>query len=462
MLRRTRGSRTAPDGGLRDHGWPVLGRLLASLLVLGAVYLGVCWYAGRSIPPGSQVAGVSVGGLTQDEAAQRIDAQLDRIRRTPVKVNLLDGAKRVEPAALGLAVDARASVAGLTAFSLDPLVVWNRLTTGVQRQGVVTVDTAAADRTLQAWAAEFERPAAEGTVTFENGQVQATPPRDGRRLDVPATRTAIAAAWPPGTDVTDVAAVLTTTAPGVPRDRFEAAVDQVAKPAMSAPLKVRSGQAEAELTPSQFGPALRMEAGGGNLVLRVDEQRFLDAARQAVPGLETDATNARVTLIPGQPPRVEPGVTGWRVQRGQVADVVRAALTSPERTASLPVETVTPELSTEQVTSWGIGTPMARADLPGGADVAAPLDGVLLAPNATFSWPVPAAAPRDDQAAGSDAVALVEAVRQAASAAGLTVSGDPGAGSLTLTNPGQGGVLLQVDRSGDPARFVVWGRASGV
>lgn len=467
MLTRTRRLPTAPDGGLRRSGWPVFVRLLVSLVVLFAVYLGVSWYAGRSIPPGTQVAGVSVGGLTEEQAADRIGERLDQIRRTPVKVTWPGGTKRVEPATLGLSVDPRASVAGLTEFTLDPRRVWERLSRDASRPGVVAVDAGVADRALQSWAGEIDRPATEGAVTFDKGSLQVTAPQEGRRLDLDATRSAIAVAWPASTDV---AAVLATTAPAVPPARFEAAVNDVAKRAVSGPLTVRSGQANGTMTPEQFGTALRMETDGGDLVLRVDEQRFLDAARQAVPGLETEAANARIVLSPGAPPRVEPGVTGWKVQRGEVADVVRAALTAPERTAVLPVQSTVPAVTTEQLTAWGITTPVATAELPAPddpvrqavlADLVAPLDGVLLAPNATFAWPVAAAAGATQGADGDEPLAAIDAVRRAATAAGLTVTGDAAAGSVTLVNPGAAGVVLQVDRSGQPARLVVWGRGGG-
>lgn len=96
------------------------------------------------------------------------------------------------------------------------------------------------------------------------------------------------------------------------------------------------------MTPAQFAGALRMDVVGTDLVLQVDEQRFLDAARQAVPGLEAPAANAGLSIDAGSRPPVEPGVTGWQVQINEVADVVRHALTSPLRTAVLPVETTMP------------------------------------------------------------------------------------------------------------------------
>ena len=84
---------TAPNGGLRRSGWPVFVRLLVALLVLAAVYLGVSWYAGRSISPGTQVAGVFVGGLTEEQAAERLGERLDEIRRRPVTVSWPSGTR---------------------------------------------------------------------------------------------------------------------------------------------------------------------------------------------------------------------------------------------------------------------------------------------------------------------------------------------------------------------------------
>ncbi len=489
MLMRAGTPTTATDRELRTAGWPVAVRFVLYLVVLALLYLAVCWYAGRSIPPDTKIAGISVGGLTEDQAAQRLDEQLDQVMLTPVKVTWPGGMKRVEPASLGLSVDARASVAGLTEFTVDPRRVWDRLTSGTEHQGVVVVDAAAADRTLHEWAGQIDRPVTQALISFDGGTVQATAPQEGRRLDVPATRQAIAATWPSGTpgtsgsdvvagtsgsDVasgtsgTDVAAVLTGTAPAVSPERFEAA-KTVASTAVSGPLTVRSGQATGSLTPQALAPALSMATEGGDLVLRVDESRFVEAARVAVPGFDTDPVQARLVVPsePGAVPVVEPGTPGWTVISGEVADVVRTALTTPERTAVLPVTEQRPSLTPEQISSWGITTAVAQADLPAPVDptrtavltdLVAPLDGVLLAPGSSLRWNI---TPAGGTGQGDgDPAAAIGVVTAAASSAGLAVAQDTAAGVVTITNPRTNGVFLQVNGSGRPTRFVVWGNPS--
>ncbi len=465
MLRRTHKPRTAPDGGLRTSGWPVFIRLALSIVVLGVLYVALCWYAGRSVPPRTEVAGVSVGGLTQEQAAERLDARLAKVRRTPVTVTWPGGSKRLEPAALGLSVDQVSSVAGLAEFTLDPRRVWDRLTNGVRRPGVVAVDVATSEHVLRQWAGEIERPAIEGTISFDGGTVKVSAPHLGRRLDVGATRAALAAAWPAGTNV---AARLTIMHPQVSVEQFDTAVNTLARPAVSGALTVRAGQVIGTMTPQRFSASLRLEAQGGDMVLRVDESRFLQAARKAVPGLDTEPTDAWVRIEPGSTPFpvVEPSVNGWKVQASAVSEVVQAALTRADRTAALKVATVPPSLTTEQVTAWGITAAVAQEHLPASGDpvtqamltaVVDTLDGTVLAPEATFLWTIPTAMAGESAGTPDDLETAIGSVVAAATSAGLRVTRDVGASTVTLANPHQEGVVLQIDRSVAPARFVVWG-----
>ncbi|MBK8436001.1 MAG: peptidoglycan binding domain-containing protein [Austwickia sp.] len=444
MLMRTASPATAPDGGLRTTGWPVFVRLVLSTLVLALLYLALCWYAGRSIPPGTEVAGVSVGGLTQEQAAARVADQLTQVRRTPVRVSWPGGLKRVEPAVLGLSVDAPASVAGLAEFTLDPRRVWDRLTQATHRPGVVVLDTATADAVLAAWAREIDRAPVQAAIVFSGGTVQATAPQEGRTLDVPATREALVASWPGDGDVP---AVLRVVAPAVPPVRYQEALDTVATPAVAGPLTVRSGGASAVLPPEVFAPALRMQTQGDTLVLQVDTAQFLAAARQVMPNVEAAPVDASVRIPAGQAPTpaVQPAVPGWRVQTAGVAEVVRVALVASERTALLPVSSLAPAVPTEQVAAWEIRERLAESPVP--VDPVGLPDQVVVAPGQGYTWSAPAHE-------------SIEAVSSVATAAGLSVTRDLGADTVTITNPGARGVLLQVDRSVVPARFAVWGRAA--
>jgi lipoprotein-anchoring transpeptidase ErfK/SrfK len=203
--------------------------LLAGLGILfGLAVAGWWWFTSSEnrIQPGVSVAQIHVGGLTPQEAAQKLD-QFWNGR----SIILTDGthAWQTSPSFLGLWMDPGATlqqeqILPEAQISWQALVErWNPAEASLLP--VVRFDRAVAESQLSHWAELVGQPARDADLRLENGQAIAIPGQAGSALDLQRTLDAIAAD-PLGTLASKQATVYFTTVPPQVID-VSAGVEQV-------------------------------------------------------------------------------------------------------------------------------------------------------------------------------------------------------------------------------------------
>ena len=63
-------------------------RLLVAATVLGGGYLALAWWTGRQIAPSVSVEGIAIGGLTPEQAQERLQRDLGPRAAAPVQVQV--------------------------------------------------------------------------------------------------------------------------------------------------------------------------------------------------------------------------------------------------------------------------------------------------------------------------------------------------------------------------------------
>ena len=151
--------------------------------VAGAAFL----YGGGKILPGVSVAGIAVGGMTEEEAARALAASWDGS-----SIVLRDGTRAwsAAPADLGLTLDAQVSAAAARAWGRSdggPAAAFRAVSSEVTLAPVVSVDWARLSEYLDESRAAIDVPARNAGVQLISGQAQERPAEPGRALDIPAT-----------------------------------------------------------------------------------------------------------------------------------------------------------------------------------------------------------------------------------------------------------------------------------
>lgn len=158
--------------------------VLAVGAILAAGATALLFAASDYILPGVRVMDVSIGMMTPDEAAVALQ---NGWQAQTVALESDEARWPQAPDALGMTLDAAATAqtAYAQSRSLDGLRLM--LANGWRVPPTWSFDPATAAATLQALAPELAVAPVNAGVRIANGQVEVTPPRDGRALDVPAT-----------------------------------------------------------------------------------------------------------------------------------------------------------------------------------------------------------------------------------------------------------------------------------
>ncbi len=378
----------------RERGRIAL-RLMLAVVVLGGAYLAVAWWAGRAIPSSVNVEGVSIGGLSHDQAADRLAKELGPRANASVSVTTPNGGPTltIDPATAGLSLDIDGTLDGLVSYSLDPRNIWAKLAGHVDRpvKTIVNRDTLTAVLTEKAAAVRVAP--TEGSVSVADGTVKTTPATEGSEVAVNEAVDAIATNWPRRPSVpTSVRSI----APAVPQSAIDDAVRTFATPAMSAPVSIVVGDRTAALAPAAYGATITFPAEGGKLVPTIDDEAVRTAVLQATASFTTAPKDARITLDGGSP-TVVPSVDGVAVDVAQAPQLFRAAVTTTtpaQRTITLPTTVAKPSLTTEAAQALGVKEVVASFDSVFPNDgprtqniiiASRTINGTLLKPGDTFS-----------------------------------------------------------------------------
>ncbi len=377
-----------------EGGKVVLLMLGGLLLLLAAGYAAAYFVAGDKVPRGTTIAGVEVGGMTQDQARTALeDGLADRGDRTITVVH--DGqSTTITPADAGLSVDYDASVADAGGEeSWAPGRLWTYFTGGDDRDAVVDVDEPSLDAALDTLSDQVGTAPRDGAVKFKNGQVVTVAARPGEGFDPETARAAILDAYL-AEDAEDLELPVVATQPEIDDAAVQAAVDDFANPALSGPVTLVFGDSPVQLAPQDYADVLGMRAEDGELVPDLDADALAALVDQGISdsGKPVDAT---VALVGGKP-KVVPAKPGVTYDPADVEDAFLELVTKPEGEREMQVEATVDEPDfttadakalgiTEQVSTFTTYYPYAEYRNTNIGRAAEIVDGTVLKPGDTFS-----------------------------------------------------------------------------
>ena len=244
---------------LRNRVWAGLG---LAAIVLVVVYGGLATYLAGHVASNVTVDGVAIGGMTSGEATATLQNVMDTKVSRPVRLTVPSRTVEIQPAEAGLQIDVAATVAGLTAFTVNPMRLWSHMAGTENPPLKFHVDRAKLTAAVTKAAGSLNHPMKEGSITFTGDGAVRVVSVVGTKVRVPETADAVAAAWP---RQQVVPAVTTLTPPKVSAAEITRATRSFATPAMSAPVTVRGGSQNAAgftVRPRQYAGALSMTLDG--------------------------------------------------------------------------------------------------------------------------------------------------------------------------------------------------------
>ncbi len=384
-------------------GWlpTALPLVLLVLLLLATPAAYSARHRGR-IVPGVRIAGIAVGGLSPEQAIQRLNAaglQAD----PPVTLVTRDETFTRTASSLGLVWDQAAAVE--RAFGVGRTGPMPSAFLAAVRARVIGTDVGPpvrfsrrqAEQAVEELAAQFDRLPTDADLIIAPDQVTSRPASAGQRLERRAAVDVLAQAaasgrWPPPVIRLPVSSV----APVV-RDAARAA--RQAQRLLSAPITLRAGDTTWQMTPGELAPMLVTNNESGALTLELDRSRLelwltpvAEAVNQAArnPRFHFDPESRELLLL-------ESGKPGYQLDVTATGQKILAAADGPTRVVQVVTVRSAPTVSdrataaqlgirevVHEETSRFVGSPPERIHNIGVA--AARFHGLLIAPGEVFSF----------------------------------------------------------------------------
>jgi vancomycin resistance protein YoaR len=362
-------------------------------VVLGAVAGAGAYAYGGDVPRGTTVLGTELGGRSRAEAVRELRAELERngTPNTPLRMTVGKKSVELKPADVGLAVDVEATVAAAEKAQAHPV---SRLVGSRTVPPVVTVDTARLDAALRKAAGDQTREWTVPAIIFTGTTPKPVRPKTGLALDPQRSAQAVRDGWLSGRPVT---IPLVETAPATSAEEVDRLVAELARPAVAAPVKLRTDRGSVTIPPTAIARSLRFTADDdGKLTPRVDVKRLRTALGDRLDAVEVEPRDARMSIVDGKPKTVD-GRPGQQLDTGELSrDLLAVLPRADDRTVTGRLKETPPKLTAEKLAGLGIKERVSRftTHFTGGlssprsqniVQIAKEVDGTVVLPGETFS-----------------------------------------------------------------------------
>ncbi|MFJ4768169.1 VanW family protein [Streptomyces uncialis] len=332
----------------------------AVVLGAGALYLTGLLVTGDEAPSGTTVRGVDLGGLSQPEAKEKLDRELAATATAPLTVTVGDRTDRLDPAAAGLRLDTEETASRAVRSSYDPFTVIGDLFTsrGGEVDPVLAMDEDATRAALRGLAEKHDRKVREGAVSFSEGAAKTVRPVTGQTLDVDGSVDPVRDAYfaeNPGR----IELPVREKAPRVDKAETDRALREFARPAMSAPVTLTTGEGRVTIDPATFGEHLTMRPDDRQrLVPRLDEKGLYKdpAVAASVRAVTTEPVDATLRVVGERVEVAQDGKPGQKVTAEALGKAVLPLLTGSgaERIGKVDTVLSQPELTRAKVAEMGM------------------------------------------------------------------------------------------------------------
>jgi vancomycin resistance protein YoaR len=344
------------------------------------------------VPRGVTVAGVDVGGQSHTDAERTLRDEIEPRLNEPVKLRAGDVDATLKAADAGLTIDWQATIGQTGDQPLNPITRLTSLFSSSEVGVATKADDPKLAAAVEALRPKVDRAAAEGGVKFEGVTPVAVEPKPGQKLDAAGARQALIDGWATGQQVKLPVAVakVKTTSEGVRK-----AVDDVAKPAVAAPVVIHGEGKDATLEPAAIAGALVFTPAekGGGLTASIDQNKLVAAVGPQLASTEVEGKDAQIVFNAGAP-TVEPSVDGkgvdWAKSLTPLLDVLKKA---DGREVKVEYAPKPAKVTTDAANKLGIKEVIGEFTTRGFATdsgvnirtVATEVDGAIVAPGETFS-----------------------------------------------------------------------------
>ncbi|WP_199433541.1 VanW family protein [Qaidamihabitans albus] len=343
-----------------------------------------------NVPRGVTVAGVEVGGMSEAKAEDRLREQIEPRLTQPVRYVAGDVENEFDPKAAGLSLNWSETLEQAGDQPLNPFTRISSFFT-TREVGVVTeAEPNQLDNAVAELRNTVDQDPVEGDVKFEGATPVPVEPEEGQKLDTESAKAAIVARWASGDRVR---LPVDETPVKVTAEAVQAALKDIAEPAVSGPVIVHGEGKDGTLEPEEIAAGLSFEAENGSLKPKIDQAKIVEGVGPELASTEQEGKDAEVVFEGGQP-TVIPSEEGNVIKWDKTLKPLLSVLKRPEgRELTAEYEKKPADITTEDANQLGIKEVIGEFTTGGFASdsgvnirqVAEEVDGAIVKPGETFS-----------------------------------------------------------------------------
>ena len=382
-----------------------IGLGLAAALVLASTTVVAFEVASANrVKPGVQVLDVPVGGLTLQEARDKLTPRALAILDQPVSIQLNTQTWTTSARQLGVRLDPTdlATAAFKVGRADEPVQALSQqvqlLQSGLELPVVGLADGSQVDALVQQIARQVDRPARDAKLVLNgDGSLDFTTSETGIQLDQANARASIAQALTTGT--TSVTLVTRTLQPAVGTERVASAHDQLQRILDPQPVQVTAAEFSHTLNQQAILDLIQLDqpTAGQPASVSVRTDAFDPLIQQAATAVDRAPVNARFSWNGKQLGVLRASRAGRALDQDAARGALATQLLTGARAIDLPVNVVPPAVSSDDGgASLGIhelieqSTTSFAGSVPEKAHniqlAAQRLSGVVVPPGGTFSF----------------------------------------------------------------------------
>jgi vancomycin resistance protein YoaR len=360
------------------------------------------------ISPGVSALGVSVGGMSRDEAIARLQPGVQQLLDRPLDISASETGQTWHTTArdlgLRLAPDELVGAAYQVGRDGNPLARLGEQLDAFSRGRAISVDSTtdvgALDSALGGVAQQVNRAPVDAHLALsKDGAVQASSAHAGLAVDIAASREAVTSAL--GGSNESVELVVNSVPPAIGDDQLQAARDQLNHllgPDADA-LTITFGDTTWRMEQADVAKLVSLSGGdkpGQPAVVNLDDKALATWAAKVAKDVDQPVQDARFAFNGGNLKVLRPSKQGRTVDQAGLAKAVHDALLAGATAVDAPVTTVDPTVTSDDPQSLGITELIDRGSTSFAGSVpekkhniqlaAERLNGVVVQPGATFSF----------------------------------------------------------------------------
>ena len=343
--------------------------LLIPTIILLFLLLRFEWTYREKIYPGAQIMGVSLGGMTREEAQAALEAAAATHTIPPLTLRYGDYAWRLDKEDVGLDVKIskglnRAFARGRNqSFPANLWAQWQMFWNGYRQEPEISVNPGQIEQTIRQLTTRFNRAARESEVSLSELQVVITSSQPGKIVDVDETVQMTMRRALNGTGgIVDVLVEEIPPAGAVPIASKKNIEETLSQPILIAD---SYGEFQFSLDPATLANIVTWvpdDKNVGELKPKVDETALQKIVQGWAEQVYRPPLNARFDFDAKSGTLLElaPSATGYELDIDATIASVIEAITAGKKNAPLAVQKIKPEIASEDAANLGIKELVAR------------------------------------------------------------------------------------------------------